>query len=196
MNAEQRLGRSRNGGYDLHLPAEERALLASLALQLQSLLDEVPIDQSSPIPTIARRLFPRAYSQDDSSEAAYSDLMRAELLDGRRSAAGILLETSERDHLDEAQLDAWLKALNDLRLVLGSSLEVTEVAGEIEPDDPRYSEWICYQYLTFVLGEVVDLLADGLDERDDQSELPDDPWGEPPGGLRWDGTDQPPETNL
>jgi hypothetical protein len=39
---------------------------------------------------------------------------------------------------------------------------------------------------------VVDALADILPpSREDDASL-DDPWGEPPGGLRWDGTPMPP----
>ena len=42
--------------------------------------------------------------------------------------------------LDRDQADAWLRALNDIRLVLGTRLEVTEDTYEedVDPEDPRW----------------------------------------------------------
>ena len=55
------------------------------------------------------------------------------------------------------------------------------------------AEWIAYHYLGGLQSELIDILEGSLPDpvpgADDL--VPDDHWGEPPGGLRWDGTPQP-----
>ena len=43
----------------------------------------------------------------------------------------------------------------------------------------------CYNYLTYLESSVVDALADILPPSAEDDASLDDPWGEPPGGLRW-----------
>ena len=52
--------------------------------------------------------------------------MGGELLDGRRAALDLVAQTVERDRLSAEEADSWLRALNDLRLVLGTRLDVQE----------------------------------------------------------------------
>ena len=72
-----------------------------------------------------RRLFPRAHD-DPESEEQYRSLVRDQLLDGRWKAAATMRETLRKDTITADEADAWLRALNDLRLVLGTRLDVTE----------------------------------------------------------------------
>jgi hypothetical protein len=186
-----RISRRRDGGFDLRLPAEERTLLGSLPSQLERLLEAAAGEGERP--DALRRLFPVAYARDPDAEAAYSALIGADLLDHRREALAVLAQSADATQLTDEEADAWLAALNDLRLVIGTSLGVDEEPSEIPEDDPRYGDWVCYSYLSFLQGELIDALSATLPPpvagADD--EIPDDPWGEPPGGLRWDGTDQP-----
>ena len=192
MSPRRRISRARRGGLDVRLPPDERDLLAALPGQLEALLDGLGVDPSTP-PQALRRLFPVAYARDEVSEAAYSALVRQELLDHRREALAVLAQTASADHLDDEEAAAWLGALNDLRLVLGTTLEVSEEPLELEQDDPNYGDWVCYGYLSFIQGELVEALEGTLGPptpgADD--DVPDDPWGELPGGLRWDGTVRP-----
>ena len=66
--------------------------------------------------------------------------------------------------LTEEQLSAWLGAVNDLRLVLGTRLDVSEEPLDIEADDPDAPAYAVYEYLGFLLSEVVDALTEGLPE--------------------------------
>ena len=50
--------------------------------------------------------------------------MGSELLDGRRAALELVAETVDHDRLSAEEADTWLRALNDLRLVLGTRLDV------------------------------------------------------------------------
>jgi hypothetical protein len=56
---------------------------------------------------------------------------------------------------------AWLGALNDLRLVLGTRLEVTEdsVEQDFPPGDPRRETLALYHYLGWLESQAVDALA-------------------------------------
>jgi hypothetical protein len=151
-----RVRRTRDGAYAVHLPEPERQLLGSLADQLRELLSETTDD-----PTV-RRLFPTAYNQDPERDREYQQLVRDELLEARLAALDTVEATLEADQLDEEQLSAWLTALNDLRLVLGTRLDVTEDLRDVEADDPDAPAYAVYEYLGFLLGDVVDALEDGL----------------------------------
>jgi hypothetical protein len=150
-----------------------------------------PVEGTPSVPPSLRRLFPPAYTGDDEAERNYVGIARADLLDHHRRALQILAETASAKSLDEPQLQAWLTALNDVRLVLGTVLDISEDT-EV-PGQPVSQQMISYYYLSGLQGELVEFLSAALPEpvpgADDQ--IPEDPWGEPLGGLRWDGTPQP-----
>jgi hypothetical protein len=91
--------------------------------------------------------------------------MGAELLDGRREALRILEETAGNDRLAPEELDAWLAALNDLRLVLGTRLDITEetYAREVDPRDPHAYEHSVYLYLSWLQEHAVAATSRDLD---------------------------------
>ncbi|HVB05970.1 MAG TPA: DUF2017 family protein [Acidimicrobiales bacterium] len=183
--------RAAHGGFDVNLPAEERELLRELPGHVESALGEVAAGE--PVPEHLRRLFPVANPRDEQAETRFVETTRAPLLAHHRAALAVLAESADARHLTHEEGELWLAALNTLRLVLGSSLGVSEDSGEPDPEDPRYADWICYHYLSYLASEMIDLLSASLPPpipgADD--ELPDDPWGEPLGGLRWDGTPLP-----
>jgi hypothetical protein len=191
MSPRRRVARGRRGGLEIRLPAEERQLLGSLPGQLERLLDEAK-EPGPPIDGL-RRLFPVAYARDPSAEAAYAELVRGDLLDHHLEALAVLAQTADASHLSDEEAEAWLAAVNDLRLVLGTTLGVDEEPRELDDADPHYADWICYSYLSYLQGEIVDALSGALPPpvagADD--EVPDDPWGDLPGDLRWDGTVRP-----
>ena len=156
MFERRRIQASGDGSVRLRLPREERELLRTLPAQLRSLLDEAPDDPS------LERLFPPAYDDAD-SEAEYRGLMRDELLDGRRRALAVVEETVEHDRLSAEQAQAWLTALNDLRLVLGTRLGVTEemFLEAVDPRDPRAPEMALYVYLSWLQEQLVEALEPG-----------------------------------
>jgi hypothetical protein len=140
--------------YRVTLSAGERELLHRLPAELRSRLEVEPDD-----PTL-HRLFPPAYEQAE-EEVEYRRLMHDELLEGRREALKVLEETADRERLDEEELHAWLGALNDLRLVLGTRLDVSEELYQVEPDprDARAPELALYLYLTWLQEELVAALS-------------------------------------
>ena len=151
----RRIQRDRSGRYRLRLPAEERDVLRSLPGQLRALLQT---NDAS-----LERLFPPAY-EDADADAEYVELVREDLLDGKLAALEIVEQTVDADHLDEAQLQAWLGALESLRLVLGTQLDVSEAtyADDLDPRDPSAPALALYGYLSWLQEQAVDALAAGL----------------------------------
>jgi hypothetical protein len=146
--------RGDGGGVELRLSREERSLLVGLVAELRALLDGAPSDPS------LRRLFPPAYDEED-DERAFRDLMGDELLDGRRAALELVAETVDRDRLSAEEADTWLRALNDLRLVLGTRLDVQEdtFAAELRSDDPRAPALAVYAYLSWIQEQLIEALS-------------------------------------
>jgi Domain of unknown function (DUF2017) len=146
--------RGQGGGVELRLSRDERSLLGGLVAELRALLDGAPGDPS------LRRLFPPAYDEAG-DERAYRDLMGGELLDGRRAALDVVAQTVDREQLDAEEADAWLRALNDLRLVLGTRLDVQEdtFAEELRRDDPRAPALAVYGYLSWMQEELIGALS-------------------------------------
>jgi hypothetical protein len=146
------------GDFVLRLSADERELLRTLPGQLRALLGSERDDPG------LRRLFPPAYERDEEGEAEYRSLMADELLEGRRAALRLVQETAGRDRLTVEELDAWLRALNDLRLVLGTRLDVTEETyeTELDPAHPQAYELSVYAYLSWLQEQLVAAAAGEL----------------------------------
>jgi len=157
----RRIERARRGGYALRLPTEERELLRALPSQLRAVLRT-----DDPV---LYRLFPPAYDDDPGRNAEFGQLVRGELLEGKLAALRVVEETSDAEHLDEAQLEAWLGALESFRLVLGTQLGVTEdtIADEVAPDDSRAPGLALYGYLSWLQEQAVEALAQGLPEAEE-----------------------------
>ena len=146
--------RAADGGVELRLTREERALLTGLAGELLVLLDGEPGDPA------LRRLSPPAYD-DEQDEDAYRELMGGELLAGRREALELIARTAEQERLSLEEADAWLRALNDLRLVVGTRLDVKEdtFLEELRPEDPRAPALAVYGYLSWLQEQLVAALS-------------------------------------
>jgi hypothetical protein len=151
-----RIQRSGPGRYAVALPDPERRLLVDLVGQLRDVLLATTDD-----PTL-RRLFPTGYHEDPARDEEYQLLVRDELLERRLAALAQVEETAAAEELDEPGLTGWLTALNDLRLVLGTRLDVSEDDLEVDPDDPEAAAHAVYHYLGMLLGEVVDALEGDL----------------------------------
>jgi hypothetical protein len=152
---KQRIERDSAGGYRLRLPVEERDVLRDLPAQLRELL------QTSD-PSL-ERLFPPAYD-DAEADDEYGELVRADLLDGKLAALEIVEQTVDANHLTGEQLEAWLGALESLRLVLGTQLDVSEATydQDLDPGDPRAPALALYSYLSWLQEQAVEALIAGL----------------------------------
>ena len=119
-------------------------------------------------PAIAR-LFPDAYPEDAQASAEFRRFTQADLGSMRRRRIEVTRASLERIPrggrlvLDAGEAAAWLGALNDLRLVLGSRLEITadgqEPGESLAPDDPRHAHVPVYYYLGYLEETLVEALG-------------------------------------
>ena len=153
----KRVKRARDGAFELRIPADERELLRSLGPQMRAVLtrDGEGADEA------VERLFPVAYPNDEDRETEYRLLVHDELLSSHLGALAVLEETADADRLDQDQLSAWMRAVNEVRLVLGTRLGVTEEGDErpLGLRDPRAPAFAVYDYLTYLQGEIIDALS-------------------------------------
>jgi hypothetical protein len=112
---------------------------------------------------IARRLFPAAYHQDEQHEQEFQRLMRDELLSSRLASLSLTSSILERETtansivLTADEIDALMRSINSLRLVLGTLLDVDEDEFEahLDEDDPGYGQYQLYSYLGWLLDWIV-----------------------------------------
>lgn len=150
----RRVKRTRKGAIELKLTEPEREFLRSLAPQMRELFD------TADDPAVAR-LFPDAYPEDEERQSEYRLLAHPELMDNHLAALDALESTADADVLDAGQADSWLKAINEVRLVLGTRLDVTE-EGDERPrslDDPRAAAFAAYDYLSGLQAELIEALT-------------------------------------
>ncbi|MFC4139272.1 MULTISPECIES: DUF2017 family protein [unclassified Microbacterium] len=122
-----------------------------------------------------RRLTPMAYPDDEEASQEYAALTRADLLDRRAEEAALVradLAAFDREEglnrrdamrprdalITGDHLDAWLRTLTALRLVLATRIGI-ENADAHDPEDERYGvyDWLGYR---------LEGLIQAADERD------------------------------
>lgn len=126
-----------------------------------------PVDRPHD-PALAR-LFPDAYPDDPEAAAEFRRYTQSDLGAERRRRASAAVASlgripgGGRLTLSEKEASAWLGALNDLRLVLGTRLEITaddqEPGQDFGPDDPRAAYIPVYYYLGYLQETLVEALA-------------------------------------
>ena len=122
----------------------------------QLLLSENPAAD----PDLAR-LYPPAYPDDPLRNLDFERTAGDELLGQRLAAIDVVAATASAKTLTEDQLLAWLGALNNTRLVLGTRLDVTEESTEEDfaGDEAREGSYGLYIFLTWLVGNIVEVLS-------------------------------------
>jgi hypothetical protein len=164
------------GKLTLKLDDAEQGVLSQLFEQMAELLEipesEVSKDplaqllnmggstEISEDPALAR-LFPDGYSEDEHASADFRRFteqdLRAQKVSALATVRGTLAGWNGKANIDSIQAQGWLKALNDLRLVLGTRLEITdESETDFEADEPGIH---LYNYLTYLQGTLIDALT-------------------------------------
>lgn len=152
---------TQSGTYQLWLRPNETVLVRDLVAQLR---DQLTASTDAPV---VRRLFPPAYANDADRDAGYQVLTRDELLDAKLQALAAVDATlpdtaTDEDtvlELGETELTAWMHALNNLRLVLGTRLDVEEELPDLDPDDPQAPAFAVYEFLGWLLAQIVDTIS-------------------------------------
>lgn len=176
MNGWRRSGRGSKVRLVASLEAQEAAVLRGLVGEVRQMLagraEDNPADElavltgirtgpsTRPTDRVLARLLPDFTAEDADLAAGLRSLHEPELIEAKDSAASVVLETlpesGGRIELTPDQADAWLVALNDVRLALGTALDVSEdMPEELPPDDPRSAHIGVYQWLTYVQDALV-----------------------------------------
>jgi hypothetical protein len=179
--------------YRSTLAPHEAALITALARSLVGLLDErespSPPDElelitgmktgsaEPPSDATLRRLLPDFYQPDqdlnidasvvESLNSALRSMHEPAIVDAKRHAAQQMMDTvpaaGGRVELTEDDANAWIAAVNDLRLALGTMLEIGPDGPARRPaDDPLAAHLNVYQWLTVLQEYLVLALAGGL----------------------------------
>ncbi|WP_298180154.1 DUF2017 domain-containing protein [Saccharomonospora sp.] len=185
MREWRRKGGKVIGGFEQQEAAVLRGLVSQVEDMLKARADEAPQDELAELtgirtgpsegpddPVLGRllpdfhKLDPDTPSKEDlDSAAALRSLHEPEVLDAKIGVAAVVLQTlppgGGEVRLTFEQADAWLSALNDVRLALGTALDVTEdMPDELPADDPRASHLGVYHWLTWVQDTLVQTLAE------------------------------------
>ena len=181
--------RRRAGAVQLSLSGEEASALDALAAQVATMLADgdsgAPSAEADPLEAMVglttepvaapddpalRRLLPDAYA-DETMSGEFRRLMDSELrrqkteaLDELRRAVEGAGDDGVKLKLTLDQAETWLRALTDIRLVLGTRLDVTEDLEDrwanLRPDDPMAPLLAAYEWLGWLQESVVLALDD------------------------------------
>jgi Domain of unknown function (DUF2017) len=116
---------------------------------------------------VLARLLPDAYQDDPAAAGEFRKYTESSLREAKKYFAHSLLDTlppsGGRVKLTGDQARDWLRALNDVRLMFGVRLEVTEDFEEqlasLAPEDPRIAAFEVYGWLGAVQESLVRALA-------------------------------------
>lgn len=142
---------AKTGEYRVELDGGLRQVLRELMQQFMQLLED-------PDAPILHRVFPPAYSNqsDVSLQDEYRRLMQEDLVTRHREECEVVLASADAKALTEEQLLAWSRAINSIRLALGTYLDVSE-------DDPiavpQTAEESAYRWLSYLLEETIEALS-------------------------------------
>jgi hypothetical protein len=172
----------RGGAAAARFGSTEARLLRSLVGQVAELLAEdapgpagadplaeLGLSENSELPDdpVLARLLPDAYRGDQDASAEFRRYTEGSLRSGKVAAARTVLDTLPEAggevRLTEDQAQAWLRAVNDVRLALGVRLGVTEDPEEMyqraERGGPQAAALWIYDWLSFLLDTLVDALS-------------------------------------
>ncbi len=150
---------------------EEVKVLRQVATEVVALLTD-GFDRDDPV---VERLFPDVYPDDPEATTDFRQFTDGELKTTKIDQAGAMLAVLPSSGgtevvLDDEAAEAWLRALNDVRLALGTRLDVqddTDLEGELDeavlrdPASARVGQLSLYAYLGYLQESLVEALISG-----------------------------------
>jgi hypothetical protein len=151
---------------DRPAPPSEPAPAGSTDLfdDLEKMFNETSAEPpETPVDPVLARLLPDAYQDDPEAAGEFRKYTESSLREAKKYFAQTVLETippkGGRVKLNADQARDWLRALNDVRLMFGVRLEVTEDFEEqlatLDPKDPRLAAYEVYGWLGAVQESLV-----------------------------------------
>ncbi len=148
---------------------EEVKVLRQVATEVVALLTD-GFDRDDPV---VERLFPDVYRDDPAGAADLRKYTEGDLKTAKIDQAGAMLAVLPASGgtdvtLDEESAEAWLRALNDVRLALGTRLDVKDdmnLEEELDdavlhdPTSARVGQLSLYAYLGYLQESLLDALT-------------------------------------
>ncbi len=149
----------RRGHVRINLEVVESGLLATLFDDLGGALEVLPEDDP-----VRQRLFPSAYPEDEDAATEFRELTEDSLRDARverlEKCRSELPSAEGNVELDDEAAQRWLTVLNDLRLAIGTRVNVSEDDEPgIDPADPDAQTRAIYHWLTALQDSLVHAVA-------------------------------------
>jgi hypothetical protein len=139
--------KTRDGSIIVRLRVPERQYLRAMAV---GLLEHLSTDDPA-----LERLTPTVYADPD-LESEYQGFTGTDLDSSRRAAIEEVLKSIDDKKISAQTAELWMRTFNDLRLVLGTQLGVTEEwRDDMDPEDPRAERYYLYRSLTNVVGALI-----------------------------------------
>lgn len=163
----------------MSLAAEEAQLLRLMTSDVRALLGTDSAKPADPLEAITgisesaepptdpalARLLPDGYRDDEEAAAEFRRFTQSDIRESKNAAIDAMLESLPTDggriRLGDEEAAAWIGALNDIRLVLGTRLDVTEDIepfGGLPPDDSAAAPYAVYHWLTGLQDDLVNAL--------------------------------------
>lgn len=150
-----------DGSIKVNLSHRARTLLQNLPQELAKQIESGDDDGS------IYRLFPPGYTNDLERQVEFDRELRDDLQSHHLQSLRMLQDTADHDLLNPNQLHAWMKAINQLRLVLGTRLDVSEdfdlEESLLADDDPKTQALTLYVYLGELQHQAISALDPDLD---------------------------------
>jgi hypothetical protein len=142
----------------MYLDRAETELLRQLVAEMQGLLVAETIEEDA----VVERLFPNAYESPEDERAfreIVGDDLRREKLDALTEVRAALGSDGPANvTLSEDTATAWLTTLTDMRLAIGTRLDVTEetMSQDIDHEDPSSSSMLVLHWLGWVQESILE----------------------------------------
>ena len=193
MTSTEGFKRHGDHSYIAHFADSEKEVLLNLCEQIIELLAErvdhghedplaamvgITAHDSPPEDEVLHRLLPNAYADavDASEFRRYTESTLRSKKQAHAISMRIHLKSADDGivDLDHDNANAWLGAINDIRLALGVRLKVENGSQEhleiLAPDDPLRGVYSVYTWLGWLQESLLSALIDDADE-DEESQL-------------------------
>jgi len=157
-----------DGGLRLAIDDHSRKVVVHLLGELRGEVQEAKAATPSDLAAHMKRLFPSAYHGDERLNDEYRRLTHGDIADSHLAAIDDAVALLAPDRVfTTSELERFVRAINAMRLVLGTLLDVsegdhddleTDEEGDDQHDDPVAAQRKVYAYLGWLLHTSLDEL--------------------------------------
>jgi hypothetical protein len=143
----------------LRFEENEADVIRNLVLEMNEMLEA-----GAPTDPVVERLFPRAY-EEETDESSYRQMIGSDLERSKKKALDRLADGLGKEgpmdlSLSHDEAEDWLTALTDIRLAIGTRIDVTEdiMSDELDPNDPKAPALAVLHWLGWVQESMIERL--------------------------------------